>query len=81
MFYREAGQFKTSYKQYMQAFPIREDRDRHRNLACDCAFLRSLFWLAGVGIYLCDECDHDPGGDFYNHRYRTEYFGRVYWSD
>lgn len=26
MFYREAGQFKTSYKQYMQAFPIREDR-------------------------------------------------------
>ena len=26
MFYREAGQFKSSYKEDMQAFPIREDR-------------------------------------------------------
>ena len=26
MFYREAGQFKTSYSEYLQAFPLREDR-------------------------------------------------------
>jgi len=81
MFYREAGQFKTSYKQYMQAFPIREDRIGIAIWLAIALFLRSLFWLAGVGIYLCDECDHDPCGDFYNHRYWTEYFGWVYRSD
>ena len=26
MFYREAGQFKTSYSEYLQAFPLREDK-------------------------------------------------------
>ena len=43
MFYRENGQFKTSYRADQQIFPIRQDR----------WFMMMLLAVAGVGVPLC----------------------------
>ena len=57
MFY-EAGQFETSYSEYLQAFPLREDKIGMAIwLALRFyAFLR----LAWFGVYLYVKRNHDP---------------------
>ena len=58
MFYREAGQFKTSYAADMAIFPIRQDRYR---LGADP--LRRLRRDPGVRQSVPAQHDHDPVPD------------------
>ena len=78
MFYREAGQFKATYQEDLQAFPIRQDKIGIGIWLAIAYLYIPVFRNSGIRVWVRTERHNDPGFDLHNHDNRIEYLGRVY---